>query len=176
MAARRQRLQNEIAVGDGIERIRRRPRKAERFGRHRAIDRKGRAGERRGAERAFVEPLARIGEAAAVARRHLDISQQMMAEGHRLRRLQMREARHHGRRVIERLHGERPLIIRERSVDAVDRIADPQPEVGGDLIVARARGMQPSGSRPDQFVEPALDVHMDVLERALELEFARFDL
>ena len=58
------------------------------------VDREGRAGERRRAERAFVEPRARVGEAAAVARQHLDIGEQMVAEGDRLRRLQMGEAGH----------------------------------------------------------------------------------
>ena len=42
------------------------------------------AGEGGGAERAFVEPPPRIGEAAAVARKHLDIGEQVMAEGHGL--------------------------------------------------------------------------------------------
>ena len=55
-------------------------------------------------------------------------------------------------------------------------VAHPKPEIGRDLIVARARGVQPPGRRPDQLGEPALDVHMDVLERALEGEFAGFDL
>jgi hypothetical protein len=78
--------------------------------------------------------------------------------------------------MFERLLGQRALIGTQRSVDPVDRVADPQPKVGRDLIVTRARRMQPTGRRPDQFAEPALDVHMDVLERALELELARFDL
>ena len=52
----------------------------------------------------------------------------------------------------------------------------PQPEIGRDLIVARARGVQPAGGRADQFGQPALDVHMDVFERALELELAGADL
>ena len=141
-----------------------------------AVDRKRRAGERGGAERAFVEPLARIGEAAAVARRHLHIGQQMMAERHRLRRLQMGKARHHRRGVIERLLRQRPLIGRERGVDLVDGVAHPEPEVGRDLIVARARGMQAPGGRPDQLGEPAFDVHVDVLQRALEGELAGLDL
>ena len=170
--AGRQRLQHEIAVGDGVERIRHRPRKAERLRRHGAVDRKRRAGERAGAERAFIEPLARIGEAAAVARRHLDIGEQMMAERHRLRRLQMGEARHHGGGVLERLFGQRALIAGKRRIDAVDRVAHPEPEIGRDLIVARARGVQPPGRRPDQVGEPALDIHMDVFERPLEGEFA----
>ena len=58
----------------------------------------------------------------------------------------------------------------------VDRVAHPEPEIGRDLIVARARGMQPPRRRPDQLGEPALDVHVNVFERALEVEFAGFDL
>ena len=80
-----QRLQHEVAVGDGVERIRHRPVEAERLRGHVAVDRERRAGERRGAERHLVQPRLRVGEPAAVARRHLDIGQQMMAEGHRLR-------------------------------------------------------------------------------------------
>ena len=172
----RQRLQHEVAVGDRIERIRHRPVEAERLRGHRAVDRERGAGERRGAERGFVEPLARIREAAAVARRHLDIGEQMMAEGHRLRGLQMGKARHHGRGMLERLLGQRPLIAGERRVDRVDGVAHPEPEVGRHLVVARARGVQPPGRRPDQLGEPALDVHVDVLERALEVELAGLDL
>ena len=65
---------------------------------HVAVDREGGAGERRRAERAFVEAPPRIREAAAVAGEHLDIGEEMVAEGDRLRRLQMREARHRRRR------------------------------------------------------------------------------
>ncbi len=122
---------------------------------HRPVDRERRAGERRGAERAFIEAPARIGEAAAVARRHLHIGEEMVAEGHRLRGLQMREARHHGVGMLERLLGQRALIGGERRVEAVDRVAHPQPEIGRDLVVARARGVQPPGRRPDQLGEPA---------------------
>ena len=78
--------------------------------------------------------------------------------------------------MIERLLGQRPLIGGERAVDAVDGVAHPEPEIGRHLIVARARGVQPPGGRPDQLREPALDVHMDVLERALEGELAGLDL
>ena len=58
----------------------------------------------------------------------------------------------------------------------VDRVAHPEPEIGRDLVVARARGVQPPGGRPDQLGEPALDIHVDVLERALEGELAGLDL
>ena len=45
-----------------------------------------------------------------------------------------------------------------------------------DLIVARARGVQSPRRRTDQLGEPALHVHMNVFERALELELAGLDL
>ena len=46
----------------------------------------------------------------------------------------------------------------------VARVAHPQPEVGRHLVVARARGVQPSGRGADQLGEAALDRHVDVLE------------
>ena len=78
--------------------------------------------------------------------------------------------------MLERLFGKRALIKRERSIDRVDRVAHPEPEIGRNLIVARARGMQPSRRLADQFRQAAFHVHMDVFERALEGELARLDL
>ena len=74
----------------------------------------------------------------------------MMAERDGLRRLQVRETRHDRIGILQRLLGQRALIEGERGVDLVDGIADPEPEVGRDLVVARARGVQPPGRRPDQ--------------------------
>ena len=58
----------------------------------------------------------------------------------------------------------------------VDARPDPQPEIGRDLVVARTRGVQPAGGGADQLGQPALDIHMDVFERPLELELAGADL
>ena len=60
---RGQRLQHEVAVGDGVERVGRRPVEAERLGGHVPVDGKRGAGQRGGAQRALVEPRAGIGEA-----------------------------------------------------------------------------------------------------------------
>ena len=98
-----------------------------------------------------------------------------MAEGHGLRSLQMREARHHRCSMRQRLLGKSFLVGGERGIDRVDGRTDPEPEIGRHLIVARARGMQPSGRRADQFREPALDIHMDVFERAVEGKRAVLD-
>ena len=100
----------------------------------------------------------------------------MMAERHRLRALQVREAGHHGRGMHQRLLRQRLLIVAEQAMDVVDAVAHPEPEVGRDLIVARARGVQPPGRRANQLGEPALDIHVNVLKLALELELAGADL
>ena len=60
-------------------------------------------------------------------------------------------------------------------VEAVDRLAHPEPEVGRDLVVARARRVQAPGRLADQLPEPRLDVHVDVFERGLKLEVAALD-
>ena len=99
----------------------------------------------------------------------------MMAERHRLGGLQMGESGHYGGAMRQCFFGQRLLIGRDRFVDRVDGGPNPEPEIGCHLVVARARGVQPPGRRPDQFRQPALDIHMDVFERSLECEFAALD-
>ena len=168
-------LQHEIAVGHRVERVRHRPVEAERLRGHLAVDRKRGAGERRGAERGLVQPLARIGEAAAVARRHLDIGEQMMAEGHRLRGLQMREARHHRAGVLSACSASARWQRRARRRSRRSRRA---PTAGNRSPPDRCASARCAAARrrPDQLGEPALDIHVDVFERALERELARLDL
>ncbi len=100
----------------------------------------------------------------------------MVAEGHRLRGLQMGEAGHHGCGMIERLLGERALQIGELGIQRVDGVAHIEPEVGRHLVVARARGVQPPGGSADQPGEAGFDIHVDVFQRTLEGEGAGFDL
>ena len=78
--------------------------------------------------------------------------------------------------MLGRARDQRLLERRERRIGLVDGVADIEPEVGRDLVVARARGVQPPGGGPDQLAEPALDIHMNVLERALEIEGTLADL
>jgi hypothetical protein len=78
------RFHHEVAVRHRIERIRSRAVEAQSLGGHLAVERKRGSRQRRRAEWAFVQTLARIGEAAAIPLRHFDKGEQMMAEGHRL--------------------------------------------------------------------------------------------
>ena len=110
----------------------------------------------------LVEPAPAIGEPAAVAPEHLDIGQEVMPEGYRLGDLQMGVAGHHRGGFGLGAVDQGLLQVAHRAVEAVDRVAQPQPQIGRHLIVARARGMEAPRRRPDQLGEPRLDIHVDV--------------
>jgi hypothetical protein len=99
-----------------------------------------------------------------------------MAEGHRLGDLEMREARHRGGGMPVGEVDERALQFPRERVDLVARRAHVEPHVGRDLIVARARGVQPLARVADERDEPPLDVEMDVLGFQRPLELARAEL
>ena len=171
-----ERLQREVAVRHRVERVGGRTVEAQRLGGRMPVDREGGAGERGGPQRTLVEPRARIGKATTVAGEHLDVGEEVMTEGHGLRRLQVREARHD--EIVARLGlaRERQLQAGERGIGLVDPVAHVEPEVGRHLVVARAGGVQAAGRLADQLLEAALDVHVHVLERAREHELAGLDL
>jgi hypothetical protein len=100
----------------------------------------------------------------------------MMSERDRLRSLQMGQARHHGVGMFERLLGERALVIGKCRIELIDGVADPQFEVGRNLIVAGPRGMQPPRRGADQFGEAGFHVHVHVFQSALEVEFPLLNL
>src|SRR5207253_9898681 len=126
-----------VAIGDRIKRVRHRTVETERLRRGVAVDRERGAGERGGAERRFVQPLACILETAAVARSHLDIGEQVMTEGYWLRGLQMREAGHDRSGMLQRTFHQRQLERGERGVGLIENVADIETEIGRDLVVAR---------------------------------------
>ena len=63
----------------------------------------------------------------------------------------------------------------QRIFRGVYRITNPEPEIGCDLIVARARGMQPSCSITDHISQACLDIHMDVFEIGAKIECTGID-
>ncbi len=77
--------------------------------------------------------------------------------------------------VLFGLVDERPLERRHRAIEPVDRVAHPELEVGRDLVVARARGVEPPCCFADRLVEPRLDVEMNVLVLGAEGKGAGFD-
>ena len=67
----------------------------------------------------------------------------------------MGEAGHHRFGMLVRSFDQHPLECADRIDRLVAGIAHPQPEIGRDLVVARARRVQPSRRRPDQLRKPA---------------------
>ena len=99
-----------------------------------------------------------------------------MTEGHRLGDLQMSVAGHHRAGFSLGAVDQRLLQVAHRRVEAVDRAAQPQPQIGRDLVIARPRGMEAPRRRPDQLGEPRFDIHVNVFEFGAEHEAAAFDL
>ena len=99
-----------------------------------------------------------------------------MAQCHRLRRLQVREPGHDGGGLGLRPGDEDRLQALQVPVQSVQGVAHPHLEIGGHLVVARARRMQAAGGLAHQLGQARLDVHVDVLQGALELETAVLDL
>ena len=60
----------------------------------------------------------------------------------------------------------------ELSVDRVDRLANPEPQVGGHLVVATAGGVQLASDIPQAVGERPLDVHVDVFQLDVEGKLA----
>ena len=98
-----------------------------------------------------------------------------MSQGHRLGRLQVSEARHHRAGMLQGPLRQHLLQGRQRCICGIDGVANIEPEIRRDLIVAGARGVQPAGGRADQLAEPAFDIHVNVLERTLEIERSGID-
>lgn len=99
-----------------------------------------------------------------------------MPEGDRLGALQVGEAGHDRVEMFQGLARQRLLIVAQRGIKSVDAIADVEAEVGCDLVVARTRGVQPPGRRPDQIGKARLHVHVYILQRGGEFEGAVLDL
>ena len=141
-----------------------------------AVHRVAGAGQRRRAQRQPVGAPAQVGQSLGVAREHLHIGQQVVAKAHRLRHLHVGEAGHHrvGMRVGQ--FDQRTLHVGQQGADAIDLAAQPQPHVGGHLVVAAAPGVQPLAGIADQLRQPGLDVEVHVLQFELPFEAAGLDL
>src|SRR5579885_3415413 len=78
--------------------------------------------------------------------------------------------------MAERFLGKRQLQFAQLLIERIAGLADPEAEIERDLIVARARGVEPPGGRPDELGKARLDIHVNVFERAREFGGARLDL
>jgi hypothetical protein len=88
----------------------------------------------------------------------------------------VRKARHHQRRVPGGLREQRLDQGGDQLAEGVDLVAQPQAQIGGHLVVARARGMQALAGLSYERGEPTLDVEVHVLGLERPLEAAAVDL
>ena len=117
-----------------------------------------------------------MGEPLAIALEHGDVREQVMPEGHRLRHLQVREARHHQCGVALGLADQRAHQADEQLVGGVDFFTQPEPQIGRDLVVARARGVQALAGLADKRGQPPFDVEVHILGVERPGELALVDL
>jgi hypothetical protein len=156
-------VEHEVAVGDGVDRVRRHAGEAELARDEPAVGREVDACERACPERELAGRAQHELEASRVAPEHPEVREQVVRQVHGLRALEMRVARH--RPVLVALgerdeHALQTLELLER----LQRVrASEHRHVGRDLVVARARGVQLAADRPDDLRQPALDRHVDVL-------------
>ena len=99
----------------------------------------------------------------------------MVAEGHRLRGLQVGEAGHDGVRFGFRQTQKAFLKTGDFAEDQVDFVTQPQADVGGDLVVARAAGVQLLAGHSDAVGQACFDVHVHVFQVNAPVEGAGFD-
>ena len=103
------------------------------------------------------------------------MGQQVMADRHRLRALQVCVSRHEPGGVRNRLGGEHIDQLRKAGDGLIRGVAAVEPQVECHLVVARPAGVQcsPGGGDLD---EPPLDRGVDVFVRGLKLEIAVVEL
>ena len=129
-----------------------------------AVQRQNRSCHCSRAERTDVQPLAAVGQPIEIAQKHLDVRQQPVRHQHRLRPLHMR-VRRHGRvaggfRLVHELADELAHLLR----DGVDLRAYVQAQIGGNLFVAAAAGVQLVADFAGKLHQPRFDVVMDVFD------------
>ncbi len=166
----------EVAIGDAVQRVAGNRFETQQLAGDFPLDRVGGAGQCGRAERHAVGALAAVDQALVVAAEHLEPGQQVMAEGHRLGGLQVGEAGHDG---VGFGLGETQQTLLQTSdfaEDHVDFVAQPEADVGGDLVVAAASGVQLLADDADAVGQARLDVHVHVFQVHAPVEGAGLDL
>ena len=169
-------IEQEITVGNRIERVGDHARKAKFGSRHLAIERIARTGKRGSTKRAVVGGIKGGLQARKVAREHPGIRQQMMREQHGLSVLHMRVARqNHLVVLLGRIH-QHMAQLKIGLHELLGQRLDAQARIGRHLVVARTPSMQALASLADATRQLALDGHMNVLVVDVEGEVAGIDI
>jgi len=134
--ARRQQLDDEVTVGDGIERVRAGCAEAEVASQPGAIDGKATAGERTGAERGDVGTAQRVLDPATVTTDHLDVGEEMVGQQNGLRALRVRVAGHHRIDLLLRPGDQRGLEPGDRFEQLRSGASRVEAQIQRNLVIA----------------------------------------
>src|SRR5690606_35721197 len=100
---------------------------------------------------------------------------QVVAESDRLGHLQVGEARQDGGGVFQGQRGQPVAQLLQQIDGQVDLVAQPQADIGGDLVVARTARVQALARVADQFDQALFDVEVDIFQVQRPGEAARAD-
>ena len=100
----------------------------------------------------------------------------MVAKGHRLGDLQMRESRHDGVGMSCGEFDDTRLQTREFRGDCVKLSAEKQPQVCRHLIISRASGVKFFAGIADQLCQARFDIHVYVFTLDSPDKFTAFNL
>ena len=98
-----------------------------------------------------------------------------MAEGDRLRRLQMGEAGHDAAGMFFRPRHQGAHHIRDLPGKPINRITHPKPDIQSHLVIAGTPRMQALAGFPDGFCQPRFDIHVNIFKRVIKGEIAGFN-
>ncbi len=123
-----------------------------------------RARQRAGTVRRHRRPLVEVPQTLDVTQQRMRVREQMVREQHRLRRLQVRLARHHGVGVRGGLVCDGVDDVEHTVADTPRRVAQPHAEQRRHLVVAGAPGAQTSADLgADPLDQTALECAVHVL-------------
>ena len=158
-------LERKIPIADRVQGILANPFEAEQLGRHGTVDGKAGAGQGRGAEGHLIDTPAAFGQTLLIAHQHLIPGHHVVTKGDWLRGLQVGESGHDRVGLAFRHIDNRRLEPGETCENDIGLVTQIKPHVGGDLIIARARGVQTFARFTDLRGECGLDIHVHVFER-----------
>src|SRR5690606_20271454 len=127
------------------------------------------------AQRQAVGAAAAVGQAFGIPAEHFRVGQQVVAESDRLGHLQVGEARQDGGGVFQGQRGQPVAQLLQQIDGQVDLVAQPQADIGGDLVVARTARVQALARVADQFDQALFDVEVDIFQVQRPSEAARAD-
>ncbi len=102
--------------------------------------------------------VGRLPEPPEVALEHLGPGEQVVADGARLRALEVGVRRHWRLGVVVGANEDVREQPADRAAGVAARVLDVQPERRGDLVVSRPAGVDPAADRPEQPLDRRVDV------------------